>query len=249
MNKRYFLRLSYLGTNYSGWQIQPNAVSVQEVLQNNLSKLNSNFSVKIMGCGRTDAGVHAQDFFAHMDFPEIGDINHFLFKLNHMLPNDIAVHGIAEMAEKSHSRFDAVLRTYHYYFHFQKNPFIENRSVLIQSSLDIELMQKGANLLLEHDDFEAFSRVRTDVKNFNCELSVAEWSMKGSQLVFTISSNRFLRNMVRAIVGTLIQLGENKIDLAEFEQIIKSKDRTKAGKSAHAKGLFLSEIKYPYATP
>ena len=110
-------------------------------------------------------------------------------------------------------------------------------------------MQKGANLLLEHDDFEAFSRVRTDVKNFNCELSVAEWSMKGSQLVFTISSNRFLRNMVRAIVGTLIQLGENKIDLAEFEQIIKSKDRTKAGKSAHAKGLFLSEIKYPYATP
>lgn len=249
MIKRYFLRLSYLGSSYSGWQIQPNAITVQEVLQENLTKLNRNVSVKIMGCGRTDAGVHAKNFYTHMDFPEILDIAHFLFKLNHMLPHDIAVHAVGEVAANSHTRYDATLRTYKYYFHFNKNPFLEDRSVLINPLINIDLMKKACEILQNYRDFEAFSRVKTDVTNFICDLTTAEFNKEGSRLVFTISANRFLRNMVRAIVGTLTALGEGKIDLVEFENIIKSKDRTKAGKSAPAKGLFLTEIKYPYLVP
>ncbi|MFK8038942.1 MAG: tRNA pseudouridine(38-40) synthase TruA [Crocinitomicaceae bacterium] len=249
MLHRYFLRISYQGTNYSGWQIQPNAISVQEVIQNTLTKLNGNEQVKVMGCGRTDAGVHAIDFLLHLDFPEIEDQSHFIYKMNHMLPNDIAVHDIARMPEKAHTRFDAVRRTYKYYFHFKKNPFLSDRSLLISDSIDIEKMKEGGEELKLHSDFEAFSRVKTAVNNFICDLSDVNWEREKDQLIFTISANRFLRNMVRAIVGTLIELGEGKISLEEFKEIIASKNRNNAGKSAPAKGLFLVEVEYPYQVP
>lgn len=249
MLQRYFMRISYKGTNYSGWQIQPNAISVQEVIQINLSKLNRKKEVKIMGCGRTDAGVHAVNYFAHMDFPIIDDTEKFLFKLNHMLPHDIAIHGLRAMPEKAHTRFDAISREYKYYFHFDKDPFLEDRSVRLSDKINKDVMERGAKMLLNYSDFESFSRVNTDVKNFICKLSHAGWESNGNQLVFTIKANRFLRNMVRAIVGTLVYLGEGKITLTEFEAIINAKDRTKAGKSAPAKGLILTEIAYPYEVP
>ncbi len=246
MDKRYFLRITFNGTNYSGWQIQPNAITVQEVLQSNLSKLNKNLPVKIMGCGRTDAGVHAINYIFHMDFPRIENISHFKFKLNHMLPKDIAIHAINEMTENSHSRFDATERTYKYYFHFSKRPFLTDRSLQIKDSINIKKMQEATEILKEYQDFEAFSRVQTEVNNFKCNLVNAGFNMEGDQLVFTITANRFLRNMVRAIVGTLIEVGEEQCSLQTFRNIIESKKRMQAGKSAPAKGLFLVNVKYPY---
>lgn len=247
MTNRYFVRLSYLGTDYSGWQIQPNAITVQQILQSNLTKLNKNEPVKIMGCGRTDAGVHAKNFYMHMDFPKIEDIEHFIYKLNHMLPHSIAVHAVAEMKATAHARFSAIERTYQYFFHTKKDPFYEDRSLLISASVNTEKMKAGAAVLLNHSNFEAFSRVRTEVSNFICHLTEASFHWQNDQLIFTISANRFLRNMVRAIVGTLLELGEGKISLQEFENIIISRDRNKAGKSAPAKALFLNSIKYPFA--
>ena len=246
---RYFLRISFKGTDYSGWQIQPNAISVQEVLQNNLSKLNKNTEVKIMGCGRTDAGVHATDFIFHMDFPEIEDTAGFIYKLNHMLPNDIVVHGIQVMNDKAHSRFDAIERTYKYYFHFEKDPFLNDRSLLVNSSINIQKMKDCADILMKHKDFESFSRVKTAVNNFICDIKAVKLEKIDHQLVFTISANRFLRNMVRAIVGTLLKAGENQMTTEEFEEVILSKNRSEAGKSAPAKGLFLVDVKYPYEIP
>lgn len=246
---RYFFRISYKGTNYSGWQVQPNAISVQGVLQDCLTKLNKNIPVKIMGCGRTDAGVHAQNFLMHTDLEAPIDVSHMIYKLNHMLPHDISVHAISEMPDKAHTRFDARKRTYVYYFHFEKDPFLEDRSLLIDKSMNIDKMKEGANLLLTYNDFEAFSRVRTEVNNFICDLSEAKFEMNHNQLVFSISANRFLRNMVRAIVGTLLEVGQEKITLEDFKAIINSKDRNKAGKSAPAKGLFLKKIEYPYKIP
>lgn len=249
MHKRYFFRISYKGTNYSGWQVQPNAISVQGVLQNSLTKLNKDTPIKIMGCGRTDAGVHAINFLMHADLEEIIDVPHVIYKLNHMLPHDISVHAIAEMANKAHTRFDARKRTYDYYFHFEKDPFLEDRSLLINKTINLDKMKLGAELLLTYSDFEAFSRVRTEVNNFICDLTEAKFEMVNNQLVFSISANRFLRNMVRAIVGTLIEVGQEKITLKEFKSIIDSKDRNKAGKSAPAKGLFLKKVEYPYSIP
>lgn len=249
IEKRYFIRLSYLGTNYSGWQIQPNAISVQEVLQNNLSKLNGNKPVSVMGCGRTDAGVHAKNFIAHFDFSPITDLDHFIYKLNHMLPHDIAIHGVCEMADKAHARYDATQRTYQYLFHFSKNPFYNTQSVLIASEINFSLMDEGAKILLEYEDFEAFSRVNTNVNNFLCQVNLAQFEKIDDQLIFTISANRFLRNMVRAIVGTLLDLGNEKINLDDFRAIIDSKTRSEAGKSAPAKGLVLEKIEYPYQVP
>ena len=246
MLKRYFVKLSYKGTHYSGWQIQPNAHTIQAELQNNLTKLNGGNQIKIMGCGRTDAGVHSRNFFMHMDFPEIDDVQHLVFKLNHMLPKDIVIHGIYEMEEKAHTRFDAIERTYHYKVLLSKDPFMAEVAYHHFIKLDFDKMNEAAKLLLDYKDFESFSRVRTEVKTFLCDVRVAKWVKSENSYVFIISANRFLRNMVRAIVGTLIDVGEGKMTVDDFEEIIKLKDRTKAGKSASAHGLSLIEVLYPY---
>jgi len=202
-----------------------------------------------MGCGRTDAGVHAKNFIAHMDFLHINDLNYFVYKLNHMLPHDIAVHNILEMGDKAHARYDATQRTYQYSFHFTKNPFLNTKSVLVDDKIDVGAMNHGAKMLLEYNDFEAFSRVNTSVNNFLCDLKHARFEHMEDQLFFTVSANRFLRNMVRAMVGTLLDLGNGRISLSDFRAIIESKNRSEAGKSAPAKGLMLSKIEYPYQVP
>lgn len=246
MKKRYFVELSYFGKNYSGWQIQPNAHTIQEELQDNLTKLNRNNPIKVIGCGRTDAGVHGQHYFMHIDFPEIPNIDHFIFKLNHMLPKAIVILDVFEVQPKAHSRFDATERTYKYYLHHYKNPFLKDTSWYCYEKLDMNLMNKAAETLLVHKDFEAFSKVSTNVHNFLCEVRYAKWEQVGEQMIFTISANRFLRNMVRAIVGTLIEVGAKRMTLEEFEGVILSKDRDCAGKSAPANGLTLIEVKYPF---
>ncbi len=246
MLKRYFVKLSYDGTNYSGWQIQPNAHTVQAELQNNLTKLNGGEPIKIMGCGRTDSGVHARNFYMHMDYSPIEDIDHFIFKLNHMLPEDIVIHDIYEVSPKSHSRFDAIERTYKYNINTEKSPFERYHSYHFYEKLNIEKMNEAAAILLKHEDFEAFSKVKTAVNTFNCDIQKAVWVKNDQGLEFTIKANRFLRNMVRAVVGTLLEVGTGRITIAEFEEIILSKSRAKAGKSVPARGLCLTDVKYPF---
>ena len=242
--KRYFVRLSYDGTNYAGWQIQPNAHTVQEELQSNLTKLNSGSPIKIMGCGRTDTGVHAKNFFMHMDFPEIKDLQHFAYKLNIMLPEDIVVHEITEMHNDAHTRFDAIERTYHYHIHGSKSPFNRHYSLEYTGKLDVDKMNKAAQCLMNYDDFEAFSKVKTAVKSFVCDVREAKWEKTDEGFVFIISADRFLRNMVRAVVGTLLEVGAGNLSIDGFKGIILSKDRNKAGRSVPPHGLCLVNVKY-----
>ena len=244
--KRYFVKLSYDGTDYAGWQIQPNAHTVQAELQTKLTKLNSGVPVKIMGCGRTDTGVHAIDFFMHMDYPDIKDMTTFIFKLNTMLPDDIVIHGIYEVSSEAHTRFDAISRTYHYKIHTVKSPFGRFFSLQFNAGLDINEMNRAAGLLLKYNDFEAFSKVKTAVNTFICHITEARWEVTDEGYVFIISADRFLRNMVRAIVGTLLEVGQGKMTVKDFENIILSKQRSMAGKSAPAHGLCLTKVQYPY---
>lgn len=243
--KRYFVKLSYDGTQYSGWQIQPNAHTVQAELENQLTRLNSGVIIKIMGCGRTDAGVHAKNFFMHMDFPEITDVNNILFKLNNMLPPDIVVHDIFEVSSNAHTRFNATGRTYHYNIHTSKDPFSKRFSYQYFGELNIEQMNQGAKLLLDYDDFEAFSKVKTEVNTFICNVTDANWIETASGYRFTITADRFLRNMVRAIVGTLLEVGSGKLSIDDFEKVILKKSRSNAGKSVPARGLCLVNVNYP----
>jgi tRNA pseudouridine38-40 synthase len=244
--RRYFLELAYKGTNYSGWQIQPYVVTLQEQINSVLTKLNHNIPINIVGCGRTDAGVHAKQFFAHFDFETIDDLKLFKFKMNNMLPKDIAIHQIFKVNENAHARFDATERTYHYHIITNKNPFLVDTSMLFTQLLDIDKMNQASKILLNYTDFECFSKVKTDVKNFYCTITRAEWIKTENGYMFVISANRFLRNMVRAIVGTLIEIGGGNLSIDDLHQIIKSKDRSMAGKSVISNGLFLAEIKYPY---
>ena len=245
-DQRYFLKLSYKGTNYCGWQIQPKDKTVQGEINNTLKKLNSNVTVHSMGCGRTDTGVHATNFYAHFDFPTIKDLKQFKFKMNNMLSHDIVIHDIFEVKNDTHARYDAISRTYQYFIATCKNAF--NNDVVLYNSqdLDVNKMNLACTILLEYDDFECFSKVKTEVNNFKCSISLASWEVKGDILVFTISANRFLRNMVRSIVGTMIEIGEGKAEVNDLHEIIKSKKRAFAGKSVSANGLFLTEIKYPF---
>ncbi len=244
--KRYFIELSYKGTNYNGWQIQPKGVTVQGEINAVLTQLNHNNPINIVGCGRTDTGVHASKFFAHFNFKPINDITTFVFKMNNMLPKDIAVHQLIEVDKTAHARFDATSRTYHYHIIINKNPFLVDTALLFTQQLDIKEMNKAASILLTHTNFECFSKVKTDVTNFNCTITKAQWIKTNTGYQFEIQANRFLRNMVRAIVGTLLEIGTNKTSIKDFEQIILSKNRSQAGKSVSANGLFLVDIKYPY---
>ncbi|WP_281633310.1 tRNA pseudouridine(38-40) synthase TruA [Flavobacterium luteolum] len=242
---RYFIQFAYNGTHYHGWQIQPNASSVQETLNKAFSVL-LNETISIMGAGRTDTGVHASEMYGHFDTEKTLDIPVLVYKLNSYLPKDIAIFDIIPVRDDAHCRFDATKRTYEYHINTIKNPFLQELSWYVTQQLDVDLMNEAAQILLKHTDFQCFSKVNTDVNTFDCTIFEAYWKQENGKLIFTISANRFLRNMVRAIVGTLINIGLKKITLTDFENIIASKSREKAGFSVPAHGLYLTNIYYDY---
>ena len=241
---RYFLYLSYNGTNYHGWQIQDNAITVQQVFNEALSTLLRS-EINAMGSGRTDTGVHAKMQVVHFDADEAIDTSLLVQKLNRFLPRDIAVHKMRAVQPEANTRFDAVSRQYHYRIHTQKNPFLENLSYGFYQTLDLESMNQACQLLLKWKDFECFSRVKTEVNNFYCDIFEANWFRENEDLIFSVRANRFLRGMVRAIVGTLIEVGQRKIDQKGFGEILESRDRRKAGRAVPPQGLYLNDIVYP----
>jgi tRNA pseudouridine38-40 synthase len=235
--------LSYKGTNYHGWQIQPNAISVQEKITKAINTITQE-NIQLVGAGRTDAGVHAIQMFAHFD-TENKLTDNYVRKFNSILPNDIVIKSLKMVLDTTHARFDAISRSYEYRILLVRDPFyLETTWQLYQKKLQIDVMNKAAEILFEFEDFESFSKVKTDVKTFNCNITKATWVLQGDHLTFHITANRFLRNMVRAIVGTLIEVGTGKISLADFRKIIESKNRSEAGLSVPAKGLFLTEVCY-----
>ena len=242
---RYFLDFSYLGDAYHGWQRQPNVTSVQQVIEEALFTTTRK-ETHVFGAGRTDTGVHAKQMIAHFDAELDGNKEkQLVYQLNSYLPRDIAVKHLLKVSNNAHARFDATERSYEYHLCTEKDPFEAHRHYHIRSTLDIELMNQAAQILFEYEDFECFSKTKTDVKTFLCKIKHAQWTAKGSHYVFNISADRFLRNMVRAIVGTLLEIGLKKQDLNDFRKIIESKNRSEAGLSVPAKGLFLTKITYP----
>lgn len=249
--KRFFLELAYDGNKYHGWQIQPNAVTVQEVLDKALSILFRQ-KVETVGCGRTDTGVHATQFFAHFDL-NISDekaleiaTGKFHAGINALLPHEIAIKRFIAVAPEAHARFDATRRSYQYNIHHHKNPFKYNYSWLLKDNLNVGHMNEAAGILLTYTDFSCFSKSNTQVFTNNCKISTAYWETTDDGLIFHITADRFLRNMVRAIVGTLIEVGKGKQSVNSIHQVIESKNRSQAGTSVPACGLYLTEIKYPY---
>lgn len=240
---RYFFEIAYNGKNYNGWQSQNNGIGVQAVVEDALSKL-LQLQVRIVGSGRTDAGVHCEQQFFHTDIEKDLPSN-FLLKVNSFLPADIVIGSIAKVKDDASARYDAVQRSYRYQITRKKNPFLQDYAWHFFKDVDIPTMNRAASLLVGEQDFECFSKVHTDVNHFLCNITRAEWSVKGDLLIFEISANRFLRGMVRAIVGTLLDVGTGKIQVSDFETIIKSRDRRKAGANVPAQGLFLTGVKYP----
>ncbi len=244
--QRYFIYLSYDGTMYHGWQIQPNGISVQEEIQKALSTLLRK-DMEIVGAGRTDAGVHARVMVAHFDTDIAIDCTNLAYKLNRLLPKDISVYKVIPVAEDMHARFSAVKRTYHYYIHLHKNPFRRHYSCELHYDLDFPLMNRAAAMLMDYDDFAAFCKVHTDVKTTICKVSQARWIDDGDGCWhFIISADRFLRNMVRAVVGTLIDVGRHKITLQQFQNIVEGKNRSNAGESMPGNALFLENVEYVF---
>ena len=241
---RYFIELSYKGTFFHGWQIQPNAISVQETLEKALSLLLRE-SIGIVGAGRTDTGVHAKYIAAHFETQASFDPEKLVFKLNSYLPESIAIRKIFRVSSEAHARFDALTRAYEYRIVRHKNPFETESAYFLKANLDIEAMNTAASALLKYTNFKCFSKSKTDVKTYNCELFYAKWEEQGDLLLFKISANRFLRNMVRAIVGTLIDVGLGKLTIEDVHRIIASENRGEAGYSVPAKGLYLTEVTYP----
>ena len=241
---RFFITLSFDGTNYHGWQIQPNSDSVQQRLQEALSTLLRQ-PIEVVGAGRTDTGVHARMMVAHFDWEELIDGKQLAYKLNKFLPQDIAVQEVRLVDEEKHARFSATLRTYHYFIHTRKDPFQQAYSWQVPFKLDFEKMNEAAKVLLEYKDFTSFSKVNTDTKTNLCDVKEAFWEeIAPDRWRFTITANRFLRNMVRAIVGTLVEVGRGRLSPEDVRRIIEAKDRCSAGESVPAKGLFLVDIKY-----
>jgi tRNA pseudouridine38-40 synthase len=246
-NLRYFIHLAYNGKGFHGWQLQNGQRSVQGVINDAISKV-LRLEINIAGCGRTDAGVHASDFYAHFDYPELLDemtCEKLCFKLNSMLGSEIVIFKIFAVGPKFSARFDADARTYQYRIARKKNPFTADFSYHLFGKLDLDKMNQACAILVEYKDFECFSKVKTQVNNFLCDISYAKWSEEGDSLIFEIKANRFLRNMVRAIVGTMLDIGLGKVDLEGFRAIIESKSRAQAGFSVPAKGLFLTRVDYP----
>lgn len=244
MKNRYFIELSYDGKEYHGWQIQQNAYTVQEALENGLSTLLKT-PIGIMGSGRTDTGVHASQQFAHFDSPIELDKLAFLKKINGILPPTIAVHNLLAVKEDAHARFDAISRSYIYKITLAKNPFFKDSHWMFYKALDVEKLNEASSILKEYKDFESFSRVHTDVNTFLCQLFETKWEQNGYELLFSIKANRFLRGMVRTIVGTLVEVGTGKISTDDFRRIIESKNRKQAKAAAPAQGLYLCRVEYP----
>lgn len=242
--QRYFIYFSYDGTNYHGWQIQPHDNSVQAELQRALSTL-MRCPMEVVGAGRTDTGVHARLMVAHFDSEQPIDCHQLAYKLNRLLPRDIAVSKIEPVASDMHARFSATSRTYYYYVHTQKNPFLRAYSCELHYDLDFELMNQAAATLLEYDDFGAFCKSHTDVKTTLCKVTEARWIQTGaSEWYFVITANRFLRNMVRAVVGTLIEVGRHRMTVDDFRRVVEGKKRTAAGESMPGHALFLVDVRY-----
>jgi len=243
--QRYFIQLSYNGANYHGWQVQPNAVTVQEVIGKAISTLTRE-KVDVVGAGRTDTGVHASFFVAHFELETaLDNPDQLAFKMNAFLPEEIFIVQLFAVEADMHARFSATSRTYHYYVSEQKDPFRKGFVNRINHTLDMEKMNKAAALLLTFDDFTSFSKLHTDVNNNLCKVTKAEWRRENGVLVFEISANRFLRNMVRAIVGTLIDVGRGKLTIGDFIAVVEAKNRSEAGTSVFAGALFLTDIQYP----
>lgn len=241
---RYFIHLSYDGTNYHGWQVQPNGSSVQAELQRALSTLLRQ-PIEIVGAGRTDAGVHARKMVAHFDVEELLDLKQTAYRMNRILPRDIAVEKIERVGDDMHARFSATSRTYHYYIHTHKDPFCRAYSCETHYDLDFDAMNEAARVLLTQDDFASFCKTGADVKTTICHVTHAQWHQTSpTTWYFEITANRFLRNMVRAVVGTLIDVGRHRIDLEDFKQIVENKTRTAAGESMPGHALFLEDVTY-----
>lgn len=242
---RYFIYLSYDGTNYHGWQIQPNGISVQEVLMKALSTFLRK-PIEVVGAGRTDAGVHARLMVAHFDFDAELDCATVVDKLNRLLPPDVAVYRVRRVKPEAHARFDATYRTYKYYITTCKDPFSRAFSWRIFQTLDFEKMNEAAQALFDYIDFTSFSKLHTDVKTNNCKMMYARWEQIGEHdWVFTIQADRFLRNMVRAVVGTLVEVGKGKLTVEGFRKVIEEKNRCSAGTSVPGNALFLVDVGYP----
>lgn len=244
---RYFINLCYKGTRYHGWQRQKNAVTVQEEVEKALHTLTGE-NITITGAGRTDAGVHARVFYAHFDtdlLPGGEAKEKFIFQMNGILPRDIMIVDLIRVNDNAHARFNAVSRTYRYYICTSKNPFYEGQAFPFHAQPDIELMNQGAEIISKHTDFSCFSKSGTTTKTNNCKIFEAYWYRDGDLIIFHIKADRFLRNMVRAVAGTLLEIGMHKLPIEEIENIISSKNRSKAGTSLPAEGLFLERIEYP----
>lgn len=241
---RYFITLSYDGTAYHGWQIQPHSPSVQEELQKALSTLLRK-SVEVVGAGRTDTGVHARKMVAHFDTDTEVDCTQLVYKLNKLLPRDMAVQQVEPVADDMHARFSAKSRTYHYYVHLAKDPFLRSYSWQVYGNPDFGLMDLAARVLMEYRDFTSFSKTNTDTKTNDCTITEAHWDKIGEgRWRFTITANRFLRNMVRAIVGTLMEVGRSRMTIEQLRRVVEAKDRCRAGDSVPGNALFLVEVKY-----
>lgn len=241
---RYFLDIAYNGTAYHGWQIQENAHTVQAELQKCLSTVLRS-DIEIMGSGRTDTGVHATHQIAHFDVPELISDDRLVYKLNSFLPRDISIQSMRRVHDDAHTRFAATQRSYQYFIHQAKSPFLENLSYYYPKALDIPLMNEAAKKLLGEQNFESFSKVKTEVNTFICTIKEARWEKQNDSIVFHVTANRFLRGMVRALVGTLLDAGREKLTVTDFVNIIESRDRKKAGRAVPAHGLYLTEVVYP----
>ena len=245
MPQRYFIRLAYDGSRYHGWQQQNNALSIEHLVNEALGTVLRQ-TIKVTGCGRTDAGVHAEEFYAHFDCDSaIENKDSMAYNLNSLLPDDIVIHQIINVKEDAHARFSAVRRTYKYRINTHRTPFGKEYEFFMHRKPDIVLMNQASKILMEYHDFSCFSKSHTQVNNFICRIFEAGWQESGDRLVFTITANRFLRNMVRAIVGTMLDTGLHKITLEEFRQVIENGQRSGAGMSVPAQGLFLTKVEYP----
>lgn len=243
---RYFIFFAFKGTIYHGWQVQPNSVTVQQIIENRLSLILGE-KINVTGAGRTDTGVHARFFAAHFNcnLPDLTDNSALLNRINRFLPPDIAVISVKKVKSDAHSRFSALSRTYEYCILRTKDPFLWDSGWLIKGIIDLEILNKAADILKNHNDFTSFCKLHSENKTNFCRIFSAHWKEHDNRIIFTIKADRFLRNMVRAITGTMIDAGLGRISLIEFEDIIKARNRSRAGKSAPAKGLFLVDIDYP----
>jgi len=242
---RYFVRIAFKGTNYHGWQVQPNATTVQQIVTQALSTVLRE-ELQVIGAGRTDTGVHASYFWAHFDCSQsIEDPGKICFRLNRLLPDDIAIYTIRPVPWNAHARYDAISRTYQYHITRIKDPFKREFAYYLFWEVDVKRMNEACHILYQYQDFSSFSKSRTQVRTNLCDIYRAEWQEAGHMLIFTIQANRFLRNMVRAIVGTLLEIGQGRLQPEDMKQIIESKNRSRAGYSVPANGLFLTNIQYP----